>query len=168
MGFESRRVAVDTQWISGQPKVGRSQHFSRELEKGHVSQRQGGASETYCSRKRHNGRQTQRAGERTHLSASPVMHHLSILPRKEMATVADESPRSQEKNRAELSTRDWKRENYYFLSKWFWFELQLNLVWDGTNIKHRSYTVTEPLQSYRLLDVVTPSHPDPSLSHNQN
>ena len=47
-----------------------------------------------------------RVGEETHLSESPVMHHLSIPSRK--GAVADEWLCSQEMSRAKLSPRHWK------------------------------------------------------------
>lgn len=67
------------------PWVGGCQQYSCDLGKGHVSHRQGAASESGCSRETHNGRQTYRAGEGTHLSVSPVMHHLSVLSRTKWA-----------------------------------------------------------------------------------
>lgn len=82
--------------------------FLVSLKKGHVRQRQGGVSESYCRRERHNDRQTGGAGEGIHLSVSAVTHHLSILSREKMGAVTDEWPRSQEKKRgAELSPRRW-------------------------------------------------------------
>lgn len=62
-----------------------------------------------------------------------------------------------------------KRENDYFLAKWFWLEFHLNLVWDGTSNQYSHTEATLWLNSFiqtlsrpEFLDLGTLSHPGPS------
>lgn len=58
-----------------------------------------------------------------------------------MAPVSDEWLCSQEKNTVIPEAP--RRENYYFLAKWFRLEINLNLLLRSQILKYRSYTVTE-------------------------
>lgn len=143
----------ETRSDSGQPKVGRCQHFSRELKKGHVKDREVQVRATAAEKDtlvdRHSESRRRNTSICVYCDASPL-----YPPREKknghggwwMAPLTGGEQRR-------VIPKGLKRENDYFLAKWFWLELQLNLVWDRTSypiLKHRSYTVTELLQSYRL------------------
>ena len=97
---------------------------------------------------------------------------LSFPGKKKKGAVADEWLRSQEKNRAELAPEGPRGENDYFLAKWFWLELHLNHVGDGTLNQYSNTGATLWLNSFKVtlltlsrpefLDLVGLSHPGPS------
>lgn len=77
-------VQQETQDDSGQPKVGPCQRFFLVSLKNSLSaeDREVKVRSTAARRERDVTADRQTAGEATHLSASPVMHHLSILSKK--------------------------------------------------------------------------------------
>lgn len=130
---------------SGQPKVGRCQHFfPHKLEmKRHVGQTRGGASERYCSRDIMVDRRRNTSIRVSH-DASPLYPFqekngrggwwMARLTGGEQSGVSPEGLRG---------------ENDYFLAKWFWLELQLNLVWDGPLNQHSNTWATVWLNSLK-------------------
>lgn len=113
-----------------------------------------GRCEWELLQQRHNGRQTQQAGEGTHLSVSPVMHHLSILPRKKNRQGGWWMAPLTGGEQSRLIPKGLKRENDYFLAKWFWLEVQLNLVWDGTLNQYSNTDDILWLNSFKVTDFI--------------
>lgn len=114
--------------------------------KGMSSRVGGGASERYCSRERDNGRQ-----EKEHIHPCLLWCITSILSRGKnghghwwMASLTGEE-------QSRVSPERLRRENGYFLAKWFWLELHLNLDWGGNlNQNSNGFSVTELVESCRL------------------
>lgn len=104
-----KRACCMTQWLRSAAAWAMSADFC-ELEKLHVSQRKGGASESYCRRERHNGQRTQRMGRRN--TSICVSHNASPLypSQGEYRDSGCWMSCFHEKNGADFSQMDWKRE----------------------------------------------------------
>lgn len=166
-----RRQIQATHSDSGQQKVGRCQLFSCETggKKKGISARDGGvqargtaAEKDIMADRRRN------TSIRVSCDASPLYPFqekkkgrggwwMAPLAGEEQSSVSPEGPRG---------------ENDYFLAKWFWLELHLNHVGDGTLNQYSNTGATLWLNSFKVtlltlsrpdfLDLVRLSHPGPS------